>query len=135
MEVQGENMPPFWPFKRSKKNDDVVEETAPQPIVYRKGQDVHTQKHSTSVEHNEHAYKDALALFGGGDTTVVASSNVAEEYDGVTDHPVQDESESVQDDFEWIHHSDGYHYKKKSDGQFEATPYVKNDDGSYSAYA
>ena len=80
-------MPPFWPFKRTNKKEEVIDETPPAPIVYRKGQDVHTEKHSTTEERNESAYKDALALFGGGDTTVVASSNVADEYDGVSNEP------------------------------------------------
>jgi len=127
-------MPPFWPFKRTKKKEEVIDETPPTPIVYRKGQDVHTAKHSSMEERNESAYKDALALFGGGDTSVVASSNVADEYDGVSNEPV---NASVPEDtpaFEWVHHSDGYHYKKLSDGAFEPTAYVKNADGSYSEY-
>ena len=83
-------MPPFWPFKRAKKNEEAIDETPPAPIVYRKGQDVHTTKHSTSQERDESAYKDALALFGDGETTVVASSNIAEEYDGVSNEPIPD---------------------------------------------
>ena len=99
--------------------------------MYRKGQDVHTEKHSTSQERDESAYKDALALFGGGETTVVASTNVADAYDGVSNESPEENPPS----FEWVHHSDGYHYKKLSDGQFEPTAYVKNSDGSYSEYA
>jgi len=124
-------MPPFWPFKRTKKNEDIIDETPPAPIVYRKGQDVHTEKHSKSQERDESAYKDALALFGGGETTVVASTNVADAYDGVSNESPEENPPS----FEWVHHSDGYHYKKLSDGQFEPTAYVKNADGSYSEYA
>ena len=37
--------------------------------------------------------------------------------------------------FTWVHHSDGYHYKKKSDGSFDATPHVKNNSGSYIPYS
>ena len=128
-------MPPFWPFKRSNKKEQVIDETPPAAIVYRKGQDVHTEKHSTTKERNESAYKDALALFGGGDTTVVASSNVAGEYDGVTNEPTDETIHEAKPSFEWVHHSDGYHYKKLSDGAFEPTAYVKNADGSYSEYA
>ena len=128
-------MPPFWPFKRSNKKEEVIDETPPAAIVYRKGQDVHTEKHSTTKERNESAYKDALALFGGGDTTVVASSNVAGEYDGVTNEPTDETIHEAKPSFEWVHHSDGYHYKKLSDGAFEPTAYVKNADGSYSEYA
>ena len=127
-------MPPFWPFKRTNKKEEVIDETPPAPIVYRKGQDVHTEKHSTTEEINESAYKDALALFGGGDTTVVASSNVADEYDGVSNEPADESTTETEPAFEWVHHSDGYHYKKLSDGAFEPTAYVKNADGSYSEY-
>ncbi len=127
-------MPPFWPFKRSNKNEEVVDETPPAPIVYRKGQDVHTEKHSSLEERDESAYKDALALFGGGDTTVVASNNVADEYDGVGNEPSVESTSVESPIFEWVHHSDGYHYKKLSDGTFEPTAYVRNADGSYSEY-
>jgi hypothetical protein len=128
------SMPPFWPFKRSKHNDD-IDEAPPAPIVYRKEQEVHTEKHANSLERDENAYKDALALFGGGDTTVKASKNVAEHYDGVTDQPLTSGEPEVTKRFEWIHHTDGYHYKKMENGQFEPTPFVKNEDGSYSPYA
>ena len=103
--------------------------------MYRKNQEVHTEKHSTSLERDEDAYKDALALFGGGETTVNASKNVADDYDGVTDQSSTPSAVNVAEQFEWIHHTDGYHYKKMGNGQFEPTPYVKNEDGSYSAYA
>ena len=29
--------------------------------------------------------------------------------------------------FTWIHHTDGYHYKKKADGSFDATAHVKKE--------
>lgn len=128
-------MPPFWPFKRAKKNEEAIDESPPAPIVYRKGQDVHTTKHSTSQVRDESAYKDALALFGDGETTVVASGIIADKYDGVSNEPTPDTPKQFEPTFEWIHHSDGYHYKKLSDGQFEPTPYVKNGDGTYSEYA
>jgi len=37
--------------------------------------------------------------------------------------------------FTWIHHTDGYHYKKKADGSFDATPHVKNNNGTYIPYS
>jgi hypothetical protein len=122
-------MPPFWPFKRSKKNSMELDEAAPEAIVYRKNEDVHTEKHAQSIERNDEAYKDALALFGNGDTTVTASENVADQYDGVTDTTVPEE------DTQWVHHTDGYHYKKNADGTFLPTPHVKQEDGSYEPYS
>ena len=126
-------MPPSG-HSSGQKKEEVIDETPPAPIVYRKGQDVHTEKHSSSEERNESAYKDALALFGGGDTTVVASSNVADEYDGVSNEPTDETTPEAESALDWDHHSDGYHYKKHSYGAIEPTAYVKNADGSYSEY-
>lgn len=122
-------MPPFWPFKRSKKQSMELDEVGPEAIVYRKSEDVHSQKHSQRVERNEEAYKDALALFGGGDTTVTASTNVADLYDGVTDASPSNPTS------QWIHHTDGYHYEKKEDGTFLPTPHVKEANGTYVPYS
>ena len=122
-------MPPFWPFKRANKNSMELDEVAPEAIVYRKDQQVHSEKHAQSVERDEEAYKDALALFGGGDTTVTASTNVADQYDGVT------EGNSSKSTSEWIHHTDGYHYQKNADGSFQPTPHIKQSDGSYVPYS
>ena len=106
-----------------------LDEVAPEAIVYRKDQEVHSEKHAQSVERDEEAYKDALALFGGGDTTVTASTNVADQYDGVT------EGNSSKSTSEWIHHTDGYHYQKNADGSFQPTPHIKQSDGSYVPYS
>lgn len=122
-------MPPFWPFKRSKNKSIELDEEPPEAIVYRKNEEVHTEKHAQSVERNDAAYKDALALFGGGDTTVTASANVADQYDGVTDN------DNPKLNVEWFHHTDGYYYEKKDDGSFLPTPHVKQEDGSYVAYS
>lgn len=122
-------MPPFWPFKRSKNKSIELEEEAPEAIVYRKNEEVRTEKHAKSVERDDAAYKDALALFGGGDTTVTASTNVADQYDGVT------ENADSEVHVEWFHHTDGYHYQKKSDGSFLPTPHLKQADGSYIPYS
>ena len=122
-------MPPFWPFKRSKKKTMELDEESPEAIVYRKDEEVHSEKHAQSIERNDAAYKDALALFGGGDTTVTASTNVAELYDGVTDATASKLTS------EWIHHTDGYHYEKNADGSFLPTPHVTQSDGSYVPYS
>ena len=79
-------MAPIWPFRRSRKTEDSFVESAPEPIVYRKDQEVHTEKHKTTLQRDENAYKDALALFGGGDTSVSPSGNVADAYDGAAEN-------------------------------------------------
>ncbi len=122
-------MPPFWPFKRSKKNSMELDEAAPEAVVYRKNEEVHTEKHAQSIERNDAAYKDALALFGNGDTTVTPSENVADQYDGVTDTTLPEEGS------QWVHHTDGYHYEKNADGTFLPTAHVKQEDGSYVPYS
>ena len=80
------------------------------------------------------AYKDALALFGGGSEEVKAASDQSVNYDGVTAPASQAEKES-EPSFTWIHHTDGYHYKQLADGAFEPTPHTKNNDGTYTPYS
>lgn len=141
-------MPPFWPFK---KKEAVVqlEEAAPAPIVYKRGEDPNAR---ADVEADSGAYKDALALFGDGSQKVEAASDQSVHYDGVTAKQPQAVSHSVETNeaitpseeapatkeessFSWVHHSDGYHYKQRADGSFEPTPHIKNQDGTYSPYS
>lgn len=35
----------------------------------------------------------------------------------------------------WVHHTDGYHYKRLDDGTFDPVAHVKNDDGTYQPYS
>lgn len=139
-------MPPFWPFKRSSEPDQ-VDEAAPAPVVYKKGEDPNRRERAMSVDAT--AYTDALALFGDGSATVHAASDQTERYDGIVSggDPLTDDTSSTSRestgqasqedvvDFSWVHHSDGYHYKRLSDGSFEPTAYTKNEDGTYTAYA
>ena len=95
------------------------------------------------------AYTDALALFGDGSSSVHAASDQTERYDGIVsggeagrDDTASASSESTHEDAQaevadhsWVHHSDGYHYKRLSDGSFEPTAYTKNEDGTYTPYA
>ena len=141
-------MPPFWPFK---KKEAVVqlEEAPPAPIVYKRGEDPNARP---DVEADAWAYKDALALFGDGSQKVEAASDQSVHYDGVTATQPEAESSSVDTNdaiesdemappsqgetaFSWVHHTDGYHYKQRADGSFEATPHTKNQDGTYSPYS
>ena len=153
-------MPPFWPFK---KKEAVVqlEEAAPAPIVYKRGEDPNAR---ADVEADSGAYKDALALFGDGSQKVEAASDQSVHYDGVTaaQHEAVSTSEGADEvmssgqknaetedvgaveaappskedaAFSWVHHTDGYHYKQRADGSFEPTPHIKNQDGTYSPYS
>jgi len=141
-------MPPFWPFK---KKDTVaeVDEGPPAPMVYKRGEDPHARPLVTS---DTEAYKDALALFGDGSQTVEAATDQSVHYDGVTasDEPVsslEDEPASVvspsadggdvpsDETVTWVHHTDGYHYKRHADGSFEPTPYTLGENGSYQPYS
>jgi hypothetical protein len=132
-------MAPIWPFKKKEPVAELDEEP-PAPVVYRRGEDPNAREHVTS---DQHAYKDALALFGGGSQTVEAATDQATKYDGVTDESpaadAPDSSPSVESEpepaFTWVHHSDGYHYKQHADGSFDATPHVKNGDGTYAPYS
>ena len=139
-------MPPFWPFKRSSEPDQ-VDEAPPAPVVYKKGEDPNRRETSVSVDAT--AYTDALALFGDGSATVHAASDQTERYDGIVsggdalrDETASTTSESTAQpshedavDATWVHHSDGYHYRRLSDGSFDPTAYTKNEDGTYTPYA
>ena len=149
-------MPPIWPFKK-KANVSELDEEPPQHLVYKRGEDPNAR---AQYKADEGAYKDALALFGGGSQTVEAASDQTVRYDGVTSPvtvvPVQEsteghselpaevasvestvehESATTQPLFEWYLHSDGYYYKKNADGSFEATAHLLSDDGSYVPYS
>ena len=53
----------------------------PAPIVYERGEDPNARK---TIEADSGAYKDALALFGGGSEEVKAAINHLVGYDGVS---------------------------------------------------
>jgi hypothetical protein len=147
-------MPPIWPFKKKKQLAQEIDEAPPAPVVYKRGEDPHAR---ASVETDAGAYKDALALFGGGSSEVAAATDQSVHYDGVTasstegtpsqngDVSESDVSSSVassttdesapEPSHTWVHHTDGYHYKQLGDGSFEPTPHVKQEDGTYAPYS
>ena len=130
-------MAPIWPFKKKQEVLEIDEE-APPTISYKKGEDPNARPATTTVDAS--AYKDALALFGEGSSNVEAASDQSVNYDGVAEPAgnltVAKESQPVKEEsFTWVHHTDGYHYKKNTDGSFEPTPHSKNADGSYVPYA
>ena len=150
----GPTMPPIWPFKKKKELDQEIDEAPPAPVVYKRGEDPHAR---AAVETDAGAYKDALALFGGGSSEVAAATDQSVHYDGVTASSVEgtpaqggdsrrpdgssSEGTSTSDgpapepSHTWVHHTDGYHYKQHADGSFEPTPHVKQADGTYAPYS
>ena len=123
-------MPPFWPFKKKEAIAE-LEEEPPAPVVYKRGEDPNARK---TIETDAGAYKDALALFGGGSEEVKAASDQSVNYDGVS-APASQAQKEPGPSFTWIHHTDGYHYKQLADGAFEPTPHTKNNDGTYIPYS
>jgi len=133
----GVAMAPIWPFKK-KEPIAQVDEAPPAAIVYRKGEDPNARPPQEEVDST--AYKDALALFGDGSSSVEAASDQSIRYDGVTSQQIEASAPepSVVDeapDYTWVHHTDGYHYKRKLNGEFEPTPHTKSGDGSYTPYS
>jgi len=146
-------MPPIWPFKKKQRDD--LDEEASATIVYKQGTDPYARQSEHQVD--QHAYTDALKLFGDGSSKVEAAADQSVHYDGVVSPTAGDftaddvesnaasqalETESSptsslpeEEKSEWVHHTDGYHYKKLPDGSFEPTAYVKNNDGSYDPYS
>jgi len=145
----GLTMPPIWPFKKKKEVDQEIDEAPPAPVVYKRGEDPNAR---AAVETDAGAYKDALALFGGGSSEVSAATDQSVHYDGVSASndeatPAQEEETSATQEVApsaspepetshtWVHHTDGYHYKQHADGSFEPTPHVKQKDGTYAPYS
>tara|TARA_B100000963_G_scaffold327264_1_gene314883 strand:- start:420 stop:890 length:471 start_codon:yes stop_codon:yes gene_type:complete len=144
--LSGQGMPPFWPFKK-KETVPLVREEPPAPVVYRRGEDPYAR---ASVEADQAAYKEALALFGGGSQEVAVSTELSADYDGVVDASTPlakpekkndgaaseaSPASNADEGFTWVHHSDGYHYKRLASGAFEPTPHTKNGDGTYTPYS
>ena len=91
---------PLWPFK---KKEVVAIEEVPRTQVYEKGTE-NTAEVLADTSHKESTnYKDAMALFGGKKT---------------------------EEQIEWLHHTDGYWYKKKSDGSYDSNPHVLDSSGN-----
>ena len=130
-------MPPFWPFKK-KQEVAQVSEAPPAPTVYRRGEDPYVR---ASVTNDEAAYKDALALFGGGSEEVNAATDQSVLYDGATGETNASPKASPAEvgaspaTHTWVHHTDGYHYKQMEDGSFDSTPHTKREDGTYTPYS
>ena len=123
-------MPPFWPFGK-KKEPEMLDEPEPLTVVYRKGA-VETQEVLADNSHRESVdYKAAVSLFGNGEATVKRAEEQSQYYDGIVDAATPT---VTAPEHTWIHHTDGYHYKRLADGAFDSQPHQKNPDGTYSPY-
>ena len=74
----------------------------------------------------------AVSLFGNGDTTIKRAEEQSQFYEGIVDSSSL--KSPAQENFTWVHHTDGYHYKKNNDGSFDSVAHQKNDDGTYVPY-
>ena len=123
-------MPPFWPFGK-KKEPEMLDEPEPQTVVYRKGA-VETQEVLADNSHRESVdYKAAVSLFGNGEATVKRAEEQSQYYEGIVDAAAPT---VTAPEYTWIHHTDGYHYKRFTDGAFDSQPHQKNPDGTYTPY-
>jgi hypothetical protein len=130
----GEGMPPIWPFGK-KKEPLSLEEEAPAPVIYKKTADVGIESTSTDQQHAD--YKAALSFFGNGQDTVKKAEEQSQHYDGIsgTQSNSAEPTTVAPPPFNWVHHTDGYHYKRLDDGTFDPVAHVKNDDGTYQPYS
>ena len=91
---------PFWPFK--KKKSTLVEEV-PRTQVYKRGSEK-TAEVLTDTSHTESVdYKDAMVLFAGAD---------------------------AEEKTDWLHHTDGYWYRKKPDGSIDPSAHILDANGN-----
>jgi hypothetical protein len=123
-------MAPLWPFGK-KKQPHMLDEPEPQPIMYRRNEEA-SEEVLTDNTHRESAdYKAAVSLFGNGDTTVKRAEEQSQFYEGIVDSsslPVATE------EFKWVHHTDGYHYKQFASGTFDSVAHQKSTEGTYTPY-
>jgi hypothetical protein len=129
--VRRSGMPPFWPFGK-KKQPLQLDEPEPQAIVYRKDSGSAEETLADSSHRKSDDYMAAVSLFGNGDTTIKRAEEQSQFYEGIVDSSTR--KPTTQENFTWVHHTDGYHYKKKSDGSFDPIPHKKNNDGTYVPY-
>lgn len=115
-------MPPIWPFKKKQ----IVEQEEPERLMSTY-ENIGDKANDTSHKDSQD-YKAALALFGNGSENLEAAEDQSDKYDGITSNS------SNQQEFEWVENTDGYFYKLLANGEYEQTAYVRNQDGSYSAY-
>ena len=132
----GPPMAPIWPFGK-KKQLLALEEEAPSPIVYRKTDD--TEQQDAQTEQQQADYKAALSFFGNGEANVKRAEEQSQRYDGIVASsqqttPIQHESEP-DSGIEWVHHTDGYHYQRQSDGSFDPVAHVRDQQGAYHPYS
>lgn len=103
---------PVWPFKKKAAE---AAEVAPEAVIYERGENG-AEGILTDTSHTEAAdFQAAMTLFSSG-------------------APEKD-IENKSEDFTWVAHDDGYHYKKNSDGSFQETPHVKDGEGNYTPHS
>lgn len=129
-------MAPIWPFGK-KKEPLALEEEAPSPIVYRKTDDSGDQAAQTDQQQAD--YKAALSFFGNGEASVKRAEEQSQRYDGVVassqQPPAAQEEQNQEPEIDWVHHTDGYHYQRRSDGSFDPVAHIQDEQGAYHPYS
>ncbi len=127
-------MPPLWPFGK-KKQPLSLDEEAPAPIMYRKTDE--TEEKQEQSKQQQEDYKAALSFFGSGDATVHRAEEQSQRYDGLvaSADTLVETKQPQEGEITWIHHTDGYHYKRRADGTFDPVAHTKNSEGVYQPYA
>ena len=149
----------WWPFKRKGP-----EEQGQEVIEYELGGDDQASQTMEDRSHiEEKTYQNALSLLSSphlgkpdaGEivpTTEVApdsspessldsspeSSGESQSETSLTtpSEPASTNSDDVTDDeSNWLHHTDGYWYRKDGAGGFEATAYIREPDGTFAPFS
>ena len=141
----------WWPFKRKEP-----EEQGQEVIEYELGGDDQASQTMEDRSHiEEKTYQNALSLLSSphlgkpdageiAPTTEVApdsSPESAPEYQSETSLTTPSEPAStnsddrMDDESNWLHHTDGYWYRKDGAGGFEATAYIRGPDGTFTPFS
>ncbi len=138
----------FWPFKKK-----AAAAEQPKVVIYSKG-DTHADEILADRSHIEDdQYKAALDLLtkphlGGESGGVIAGKSVIEAGAETPDllgvgvpegqpAPAPQERDDVKpaDGEGFVQSSDGYWYRKKPDGTYDATAHIRGEDGTFTPYS
>ena len=144
-----QDMGGWWPFKRKEPEPEVQE-----IIEYELGgADPASQTMEDRSHIEEKTYQNALSLLssphlGAPESEEVAHSTEVESEsspDSVADTASSSTPETIStnetqettidDASNWLHHTDGYWYRKDGAGGFEATAHTKESDGTFAPYS
>ena len=131
-------MPPIWPFR---KKAVVAVPTAAGVVEYHRGGDGESEAALADRSHVEDSdYQAAMDALSQPHLGTPEAGQAAPTTLTGNSIPTTEVGENIplpkpQADEQWVKNHDGYWYRKKADGSFEATAHVENSSGEKVPYS